>query len=335
MQYINITSIKFIYFNTLQNFLDVMPELEYLNLSFNKFTTLPVNSLLYMQHLKILRVNNNQLLSLSFQNLPLSLLELYTENNLINIISFQKSSIHTLNIQNNSIFNICDNLTLLEELKNLNIRENSLSDFPEVFLKSLETLDVSFNNLTIIPETISIKNFPSLRIFKVNGNHLKDIKIRSELNLEIFEVKFMETLEKIDKETFLMLKEKKNGCINITISSNKKLNMIKENVFQHMNICSVSILYTKAFYIKIFHLKKHVYYTIFFIFQLDLSNNCFTHLPSKLFNINVYNKNISNLKYLINLQGNPFICNCSLQWMLNELVPKLYIMNPSLLEDLR
>jgi len=73
----------------------------------------------------------------------------------------------------------------------------------------------------------------------------------------------------------------------------------------------------------------------FFIFQLDLSNNRFTHLPSKLFNTNVYNKNVSNLKYLINLQGNPFICNCSLQWMLNEIVPKLYIMNPSLLEDLR
>ncbi|KYN35994.1 hypothetical protein ALC56_09785 [Trachymyrmex septentrionalis] len=68
---------------------------------------------------------------------------------------------------------------------------------------------------------------------------------------------------------------------------------------------------------------------------LDLSNNCFTHLPSKLFNINVYNKNVSNLKYLINLQGNPFICNCSSQWMLNELVPKLYITDPNLLEDLR
>ncbi|XP_018347134.1 PREDICTED: adenylate cyclase-like [Trachymyrmex septentrionalis] len=288
------------------NFLDVMPELEYLNLSFNKFTTLPVNSLLYMQHLKILSVNNNQLLSLNFQNLPLSLLELYTENNLINIISFQKSLIHTLNIQNNSISNACNNLTLLEELKKLNISGNSLSDFPEVFLKNLETLDVSFNNLTIIPETISIKNFPNLKTFKVSGNHLKDIKIRSELNLEIFEVKFVETFEKIDQETFLMLKEKKNSCINITISSNKKLNMIEENVFRHMNICS-----------------------------LDLSNNCFTHLPSKLFNINVYNKNVSNLKYLINLQGNPFICNCSSQWMLNELVPKLYITDPNLLEELR
>lgn len=290
------------------NFLEVMPELEYLNLSFNKLITLPVSSLFYMQHLKILRVNNNQLFSLNFQNLPLSLLELYTENNLINTVSFQKSSIHTLHIQNNNISNIHNNLTLLEELKNLNISTNFLSDFPDVFLNSLETLDVSFNYLTIIPETISVKNFPSLRILKVNGNQLKDIKIRSELNLEIFEMKFINTIEKIDEDTFLMLKEKRNDCINLIISSNTKLNIIEENVFQHMNICS-----------------------------LDLSNNNFTYLSSKLFNINdfIYNKNISNLKYLINLQGNPFICNCSLQWMLNELVPKLYIMNRSLLEELR
>lgn len=218
-----------------------MPKLEYLNLSFNKFITLPF--LLNMQHLKILCINNNQLLSLNFQNLPLSLLELYTKNNLINSVSFQKSSIHTLNIQNNNISNIYNNLTLLEKLKNLNISGNSLSDFPDIFLKNLETLDVSFNNLTIIPETISIKNFPNLKILKVNGNRLKDIKIWSELNLEIFEVKFVETIEKINNKTFLMLKEKKNGCINMTISNNTKLNMIQENVFQHMNICSVSILY--------------------------------------------------------------------------------------------
>lgn len=222
-----------------------MPELEYLNLSFNKFITLPINSLLYMQRLKSLRINDNHLLSLTFQNLPLSLLELYAENNLINTISFQKSSIHILNIQNNNISNIYNNLTLLEELKNFNINRNSLSDIPDVFLKSLETLDLSYNNFTIIPETISFKNFPSLRIFKVNGNHLKDIKIQSKLSLEVFEVKFIETIEKIDKETFLMLKEKKNGCINVTIASNTKLNMIEENVFQHMNICSVSILFKR------------------------------------------------------------------------------------------
>lgn len=236
-----------------------MPELEYLNLSFNKFITLPANLLLNMQHLKILCINNNWLLSLNFQNLPSSLLELHTESNLINTVSFQKSSIHTLNIQNNNISNIYNNLTLLEKLKNLNISRNSLSNFPDIFLKNLEILDVSFNNLTIIPKTISIKNFPNLRILKVNGNRLKDIKIWSELNLEIFEIKFVETIEKIDKKTFLMLKEKKNDCINVTISSNTKLNMIQENVFQHMNICSVSILY---YFIQKILFKRYIYYII-------------------------------------------------------------------------
>ncbi|XP_011646778.1 chaoptin-like [Pogonomyrmex barbatus] len=287
------------------NFLDGMPELEYLDLSFNKFITLPTNSLLYMQHLKILHISNNNLLSLNFQNFPPSLLELYAENNLINTILFQKLPINILNIQNNNISNIYDNITLLE-LKNLNISKNSLSDFPNVPLRTLETLDVSFNHLTIIPESISIKNFPNLRIFKVDGNRLKDIKIRSELNLEIFEVKFIETIEEIDKEMFLMLKEKKNSCINVIISSNTKLNMIQKNVFQHMNICS-----------------------------LDLSNNRFSHLPAELFNTNIHNKSVSNLNYFINLQGNPFVCDCSLQWMLNELVPKLYTINPNLLENLR
>ncbi|GAB1867817.1 Malignant fibrous histiocytoma-amplified sequence [Camponotus japonicus] len=285
----------------LVNFFNGLPELEYLDLSFNQLSTLPPKSLLYLQHLKILYINNNHLLDLNLQNLPSSLLELYAGNNFINHLLLQKASIHILNIQNNCISNIYKNLTLLEELKNLNINGNSLSEFPDILLKDLDTLDLSFNNLTIIPETISVKNFPNLRILKVNGNRLKDVKIRSELRLERFEINFVKTIEEIGKETFLMLKERENDCINITISNNIKLNTIEKNVFQHMNICS-----------------------------LDLSNNCFAHLPSELFDVNV-----SNAKYLINLQGNPFICDCSLQWMLNILVPKLYLMRRSLLEDLR
>ncbi|KAL6437667.1 hypothetical protein ACFW04_004219 [Cataglyphis niger] len=283
------------------NFLDGLPQLKYLDLSFNKLITLPTKSLFYLQHLKILYINNNHLLNLNLQNLPLSLLELYAENNFINYLLLQKSSIRILNVQNNRIPDISKNLTLLEGLKDLNINGNSLSEFPDVFLKNLETLDLSFNNLTMIPETISTKNFPNLRILKVNGNHLTDIKIRSELRLKRLEVKFVKTIEEIGKEAFLMLQEKENDCINITISNNKKLSTIEKNVFQHMNICS-----------------------------LDLNNNCFAHLPSELFDVNV-----SNMNYLINLQGNPFICNCSLQWMLNVLVPKLYLMKPSLLENLR
>lgn len=200
--------------------------------------------MLYLQHLKILYINNNNLLDLNLQNLPLSLLELYAGNNLINRLLLQKSSIHILNIQNNYISNIHNtNLTLLEQLKDLNINGNSLSEFPDIFLKDLDTLDLSFNNLTIIPETISVKNFPNLRILKVNGNYLKDVKIRSELRLKRFEVNFVKTIKEIGKETFSMLKERENDCINITISNNIKLNIIEKNVFQHMNICHVNIFY--------------------------------------------------------------------------------------------
>lgn len=218
-----------------------------MDLSFNQLSTLPPKSLLYLQHLKILYINNNHLIDLNLQNLPSLLLELYAGNNFINHLLLQKSSIHILNIQNNCISNIYKNLTLLEELKNLNINGNSLSEFPDIFLKDLDTLDLSFNNLTIIPETISVKNFPNLRILKVNGNRLKDVKIRSELRLERFEINFVKTIEEIGKETFLMLKERENDCINITISNNIKLNIIEKNVFQHMNICSVSIFYNLFF----------------------------------------------------------------------------------------
>lgn len=216
-------------------------ELEYLDLSFNNLISLPAKSLLRLQHLKILYINNNHLLDLNFENLPLSLLELYAKNNFINSLLLQKSSVRILNIQNNCIPNIYKNLTLLKELKDLNINGNSLSEFPDIFLKDLETLDLSFNNFTMIPETVSIKNFPNLRILKVNGNPLENVKIRSELRLEKFEVNFAKMIKKISKDTFLMLKERKNNCINITVSSNTNLSTIEENVFQHMNICSVSI----------------------------------------------------------------------------------------------
>lgn len=287
------------------SFLEALLELEYLDLSFNKLALLPANAFLHLERLKTLYISNNQILSLNLQHIPLSLLELYAGNNVINDLSFQNAPIRILDIQNNRISNIHQNLTSLEELTNLNVSGNLLSDFPGVFLKNLKTLDLSYNELTLIPASISTKNFPNLKNLRLNGNHLKDIKIRSELQLENFEISFAKTIEKIEEGTFLMLRERRTGCINVIISNNIKLSAIHENVFQHMNICSI-----------------------------DLSNNHFTYLPSKLFDTN---RNISNSisQYFINLQGNPFICDCSLQWILSELIPKLYVTNPSLLEDLR
>lgn len=63
---------------------------------------------------------------------------------------------------------------------------------------------------------------------------------------------------------------------------------------------------------------------------MDLSNNKLENLSP-----NIIMADGVKLKYGVDLQGNPFKCNCSLQWMLNDLVPWIYSLNPELLNNLR
>lgn len=224
-----------------KDLLDSLTQIEYLDLSFNKLINLQMDSLVHLQHLRVFRINNNRLRFLNLQDLPSSLMELYAGNNFINILSLKESSIHILNLENNQISYLWENLTLLKEIRHLNLSGNSLSSFPEVVLKKIKLLDLSFNNLSIIPESISVKNFPMLKILSVSGNCLKDARIRSELRLEVFEANFVDNIEEINEEMFLKLKERKNECINVTISNSTRLRVVQESAFQHMNVCSVSI----------------------------------------------------------------------------------------------
>ncbi|KAG5330803.1 LRFN4 protein, partial [Acromyrmex heyeri] len=253
------------------------------------------------RHLGTNEVLNFDLLTLD-KHRPLNKLILSKNNIVLLPLNELKRLKHLkgLDLSQNKLNNIhSDILKNLNELEDLDYSSNLLWDFDISVLStesSLSKFNLSYNRMNKLEK--SSENATKLKVFDVSHNNLVDLNFLDIMpELEYLNLSF---------NKFTTLPEKKNNCINITISNNKKLNVIEENVFRHMNICS-----------------------------LDLSNNCFTHLPSKLLNINVYNKNVSNLKYLINLQGNPFICNCSLQWMLNELIPKLYITNPILLEDLR
>ncbi|XP_014486507.1 PREDICTED: leucine-rich repeats and immunoglobulin-like domains protein 1 [Dinoponera quadriceps] len=286
-----------------RDFLDAVPRLEHLDLSSNSLSNLEA-SLAYMEFLKSLRISDNFLLSLNFVHLPLRLKELHAKGNLISVLEAPKKIlIHVLNLENNRIIDLTgEEFTLLEELRHLNVRGNSLSGFPPVTLKHIKSLDLSFNNLTTIPESISTTYFPALKVLKVSGNRLEDLILQSELKLEAFEASHMDTIEEIREDTFGRLSPRENGCINVTISNCSKLRAIAEDAFRYMNVCS-----------------------------LDLSNNRFAHFPSRL----ISDSRNKNPNYLVNLQGNPLVCNCSLQWMLDELVPYLYKTQPRLLEELR
>lgn len=222
------------------DFLDALPRLEHLDLSFNGLSSLEADSLGRLEYLKSLRVNGNRFFSLSFQNLPLRLEELHAGDNLISVLLPKRIFIHVLNLENNCISDLSEELELLEELRHLNVSGNSLSGFPAVTLKQVKSLDLSFNNLTTIPESISVTYFPMLRALSVNGNYLQDLKLQSELRLETFEASHVDTIQEIPGDTFWKLKERENGCVNVTVANGKKLRVIAEDAFRHMNVCSVS-----------------------------------------------------------------------------------------------
>ncbi|XP_018406911.1 PREDICTED: leucine-rich repeat and fibronectin type-III domain-containing protein 4-like [Cyphomyrmex costatus] len=180
-------------------------------------------------------------------------------------------------------------------------------------LKHLKRLDLSQNKFDNIHSDI----------FK-NLNELEDLDYSSNLLLS-FDISVLSTSSSLSKINLSY-----NHMNNIEISLKNATTKLKVFDVSHNNLVDLNFLDVMP-ELEYLNLSFNKLTTL----PLDLSNNRFTHLSSKLFNINVYNKNVSNLKYLINLQGNPFICNCSLQWMLNELIPKLYITDPSLLEDLR
>ncbi|XP_031826457.1 uncharacterized protein LOC143174143 isoform X2 [Nomia melanderi] len=302
-----VTKIKFLdlshnsIFNISQNFFDSLSNLQYLDLSFNKIRSLENINFVYLKFLETVYLNNNFLTSLYVQIFPKSLTKLFAGYNSIKEIYYEPSRIEVLSVEFNYISEVQSNITSLENLQHLNISGNEISNFPNILLKNLKTLDISYNKLYYISKTLSMKNFPLLAQLNVSKNPIQNLTFFSDLKLRSFVASNISALLTIDENTFTKLMSPLNECINLTISNNEKLYFIHEHALDHLNLCS-----------------------------LDLSNNQISYIAQKL-----AVRNTSFSTYRLNLQGNPFKCNCSLQWMLSDVVPKLYSTHPDLLVNLR
>ncbi|XP_034177572.2 uncharacterized protein LOC117602999 [Osmia lignaria lignaria] len=284
-----------------KKFFELLPNLQYLDLSFNRIHSLMDYSLTRLNSLKMISINNNFLTSLDIRIFPKSLIKLHSGHNQIAEIFYESSQLKVLNIEYNNISEIYKNITKLNELTDLNVAGNTLYDFPNTLLKNLRKLDLSNNKLQYIPESLSVQNFPLLLELNVSKNPIQNLTFRSDLQLHSFIASNISTLKTIDKDTFTHFRMPPTDCIRVTISNNEMLSFIHEDALKHLKLCF-----------------------------LDLRNNRLSYVSQEL----VMNSDTS-VVLDINLQGNPFKCNCSLQWMLNDLIPSLYFTRPDLLDNLR
>jgi Leucine-rich repeat (LRR) protein len=140
-----------------QNLCALAPLLRTLDLSENKFTTLP-NEIADFTLLKQLNFSQNRLTALPGALGALVRLE-------------------CLNCAENQIRSIPPSLSRLTHLKQIYLSDNQISDFPLVFcdLRHLDVLDLSRNRLTIVPDAISGLNVTELNL---NQNQIATISDR-------------------------------------------------------------------------------------------------------------------------------------------------------------
>lgn len=216
-------------------------ELKHLDLSFNGIVSLGEDNLVRLTKLVTLNLNNNRLVYLSPHELPVSVSSLNAGYNMIAVIPETLINLRILNVEYNKISVLDGNMTSFGKLESFNVSGNELTDFPNVALESLETLDLSFNRLTAVPDSLNAENFPVLSTLVISGNPIRELRFNSELNLELLVARSLDLLENIEEGAFNKLGSlEPDGCLNLTISGNKRLEKIHAKAFEDVNVCAVS-----------------------------------------------------------------------------------------------
>ncbi|KAK0180673.1 hypothetical protein PV327_003032 [Microctonus hyperodae] len=277
------------------------PLLQYIDLSFNLINSIEFHSFTNLHSLKSLMLHHNFIKILDI-NFPQLLKTLEVNHN--NLTKFPSNlSVDFLIIDNNKISVMTvNNKNIYKQLKFLNISRNLLDSFINAEFSSLEVLDISYNKFSIIPESINAINFPKFNTLVISGNPISQLKFNAEIKLRSFVGCYLNLLTRINDDDLKLLKEYDSDCINLTICSNEKLELFDEKSVENLNLC-----------------------------YMDLSNNALKKISPTMRGLQENNF----FKYGFNLQGNPLICDCASQWMLNDFVPKLYELNSELLTNLR
>ncbi|EJD73809.1 leucine-rich repeat-containing protein 4B [Loa loa] len=323
--------------------LELYPDLEYLDLSFNKIDMIDMKIFKYQTKLRVLRLKGNQLSSLqldSFIDLrQLQILDLSTNqllqlepstfsilnnlqklilsNNLLTKLQSETfvglKNLQQLDLSNNRLHTIGEHLfDDITTLQSLNLSKNNLSKIgSDTFasLTSLKHLDLSSNSLT---DDLSFNGLNSLQYLNISYNLLQRIiasNYRPLSELRELDLSANQMME-LATSSFIGL----NSLEILRMTNEPYLHSIKPNAFsglinlRNLNLSSCHILEK---------IDENAFEYGDRLEILDLSNCRLIRLPQKL-------AEWTNLKSL-HISGNPFHCDCELLSFLPEVLRKFSI----------
>ncbi|XP_026475823.1 P-granule-associated novel protein 1-like, partial [Ctenocephalides felis] len=298
----------------------MLPKLKNLDLSKNNLTVIASETFSGLKSLENINLSNNKIVNIESKAFDISNLKSLdiSYNRLSNVLTLPES-IQVVNLEWNAyIFWPFEKP--IEELRYLNLRQNNirkvnldesykkletlilsgnvLIEYPRMKLNELSTLDLSNNDFSILPEQLDINLMPNLRHLSLSGNPIRKIKFENILSLETLEINDMSRLTEISGLENIhgrIFVESNKPCVHLSISNCELLVKIQNDAFENINLCS-----------------------------LNLSHNALKEVPLSVPN-----------DIELDLQGNPLICSCSLQWFLDDILPFLYKHHQHVLPELR
>lgn len=191
------------------------------------------------------------------------------------------------------------------KVKHLILSKNNLTSIPKKSYPQLRSLDLSHNQFSLIPDNLG-KMAPKLEVLKMNNNPIIEIDFHSPITISRLYFKELPHLTIIKKTSFTNVTGRASSIefepfVELTISHCPHLETIEEGAFEALNFT-----------------------------DLDLSYNNISTFPSKL-------TNWTAIPGILNLQGNPLTCDCANEWIISEILMKLYSNTKSqyLLDNLR
>ncbi|KAG4076224.1 hypothetical protein HA402_014773 [Bradysia odoriphaga] len=288
------------HFNNMQ--FDHLPKLlgsatvKAINLDHNLIETIKSDPFKQCKNLKSLSIANN-----SIHDLPKDFLKSthllrhlnLSHNSLSDIDSGVLShltSLRSIDLSYNKLKTLSVGIVdTLDNVEILNLEGNDIIfiQIPERRTLPLEILDLSFNAFTTVPQNLGAKA-PRLDTLILDHNPIEIIDFVDPIYLRKLSLKNMSLLQDISAAALRNV-DGQDDCMEVVISHCEKLSNIDRNAMRHLDLC-----------------------------YLDLSYNNLSSIPELLTNWTRLNKGID-------LQGNPFECSCSEQWMLDVILQQLYL----------